>query len=138
MKSSFLIIVSSLLSACLLTLSSPPGGYDQWYLAYFALLPVLLSIPRTNKGFLTGWIFGFIYFLINLRWVITAVSEFGHSPFAVGVLVTVVFALFMGLFWGGVFGWIYLRKQHAPPFWLQVFLWHWRLLNPIFFQDFRC
>ncbi|PLX68012.1 MAG: apolipoprotein N-acyltransferase [Denitrovibrio sp.] len=111
MKTFFIITISALISACFLTLASP--GYNLWFLAYFALIPMLVSMSKSGMGFLTGWVFGFIYFLINLRWVITAVSEFGNSPLAVGILVTCLFALFLGLFWG-IFGWLFVRKKHSP------------------------
>jgi apolipoprotein N-acyltransferase len=44
--------------------------------------------------------------------VVTAVSDFGHSPFFVGVIVTIAFSAVLGLFWGA-FGWIYEKKKGA-------------------------
>lgn len=108
MKNFTLALVSSAISAFLLTLASP--GYNLWPLAYFALVPMLVSIPVTEKKFLTGWLFGTIYYAVNLRWVINAVSDFGNSPFIVGLLVTIGFAMILALFWG-VFTYLYLSKR---------------------------
>lgn len=110
MKNILLITGAAALSALLLTLASP--GYDLWPLAYLALAPALLTARKTHRGFLSCWLFGFLFYAVNLRWVIASVSDFGNAPFAVGVLVTALFAAFLGLFWG-LFGWLFVRKSSA-------------------------
>jgi len=72
-----------------------------------------MSSARTGSYFLSGLIFGSVYYLINIHWVVTAVSVFGGSPFFVGALVTVLFALILGFFWG-VFGFVYGKKPASP------------------------
>lgn len=108
MKNLILTTAAAIVSALLLTAASP--GYNIWPLAYIALVPMLISIPVTEKGLLTGWLFGTVYYAINLHWVVTAVSGFGNSPFFVGVIVEIAFSLFLGLFWG-VFTWLYKKKR---------------------------
>ncbi|PLX70820.1 MAG: apolipoprotein N-acyltransferase [Denitrovibrio sp.] len=110
MKHFLIAVISALFSAFLLTLASP--GYSIVPLAYVALVPLLIAISLTERGFFTGWLFGSFYFLFNLHWVINAVSEFGEAPYAVGIIVTILFACLLGVFWG-VFGWIYRRKVGA-------------------------
>lgn len=106
----FITLSLTLLSVLLLTLATP--GYDVWYAAYFALIPLIIALYDTKKGFLTGWLFGFIYFLFNVRWVVTAVSDFGDSNVVVGWLVTMLFAAILGVFWG-IFGYIFKKKPGA-------------------------
>jgi apolipoprotein N-acyltransferase len=107
------ILISAALAVCsalLLTLASP--GYGLWFLAYIALVPMLMAVRLSRLGFLTGWFFGFAYYLANIYWIITAVSVLGEAPLAAGIVSFVVFSAFLGLFWG-VFGWLYGRKKEA-------------------------
>jgi apolipoprotein N-acyltransferase len=110
MKNIALLLFAAITSSVLMTAASP--GYDQWYAAYFALAPMLIAIPLTGFGFLTGWLYGTLYFLLNIHWVVNAVSDFGNSPFFVGVLVAAAFSMGLGLFWG-VFGYLYKKKHKA-------------------------
>ena len=110
MKDLFTIITGAALSAILLTMASP--GYDFWFAAYFALAPMLIAISLTGKGLLAGWLFGSIYYIINLRWIITAVSDFGNAHYAIGIMATVAAGCLLGLLWG-LFGWISIKKRGA-------------------------
>jgi len=110
MKNFALLLFAAVTSAFLMTAASP--GYNLWFLAYFALVPMLVAIPLTGKGFLTSWLYGTFYFAINLRWIINALSEFGGSPVIVGIIATIAFSMFLGIFWG-IFGWVYRKKAGA-------------------------
>ena len=110
MKNIFIVCIGALLSSVLLTAASP--GHDIWYVAYFALIPMLLAITYSKRGFLTAWLFGTAYFIMNIHWVVNAVSEFGNAPLLVGWVVAVLFSALLGLFWG-VFGWLYIKKRGA-------------------------
>ena len=77
MKNIALLLFAAITSSVLMTAASP--GYDQWYAAYFALVPMLIAISLTGFGFLTGWLYGTLYFIINIHWVVNAVSDFGNS-----------------------------------------------------------
>lgn len=58
-----------LLSGAVLGLSCP--GFEQWYLAWFGLVPLFLSIFSTRSIFklaLTGFCFGLGYSLVYLHW----------------------------------------------------------------------
>jgi apolipoprotein N-acyltransferase len=108
------IIISSILlpalSAALLTVASP--GFDLWFIAYIALIPMLIGVSKSPKPYIAGWFFGFIYYAVNMRWVVTAVSDFGNSPKFVGILVCIAFTFALGAFWG-LFGWIAGKKKNA-------------------------
>lgn len=57
---------------CILALSSP--GYDQWWLAWFGLAPllVLISLCRSrNEALLCGLGFGMGYHLVSLSWYLS-------------------------------------------------------------------
>lgn len=110
MRNTLLLLFAAITSSLLMTAASP--GNNLWFIAYFALLPMLASISLTRLGFLTGWAYGSLYFFINIRWITNAVSDFGNAPYIIGLLVTIAFSLFLGLFWG-IFGYIYKKKKRA-------------------------
>ncbi len=54
---------------CLLGLSSP--GFDQWWLAWFGVAPLLVLLRGCSgrmEAFLTGISFGIGFFLVSLSW----------------------------------------------------------------------
>lgn len=62
-------LVIAAVSGAVLGLSAP--GFDQWYLAWFSLAPLLLlAVSATNLGhaFLRGLVFGAAYNLVYLSW----------------------------------------------------------------------
>jgi len=103
-------IVLPIVSAIILTSASP--GYDLWFFAYFALIPLMVGISKVKKPAISGFIFGFSYYLINMQWVITAVSDFGDAPYFAGVILCLIFTIGLGLFWG-LFGWVAGKKGGA-------------------------
>ncbi|WP_295225772.1 apolipoprotein N-acyltransferase [Seleniivibrio sp.] len=110
MKEKLIPYLSALLSAFLLTLASP--GIDLWFLAYFALVPVILAASNNKRPWLIFFTFAFLYYCYNLRWVETSVSHFGGAPAIVGMLLVAVFAAVLALFWA-LFGFIYKRRPSA-------------------------
>jgi len=108
MNKPVMLLLSAAVSALMLTLASP--GFDMWFLAYIALVPALVYSAKSERPGFTLWLFGFIYYFINLRWIITSVSHFGNSPFFVGLSAAMGFAAMLALFWA-VFGWVYARKK---------------------------
>ena len=81
---------SGVLSAVLLTFAAAPFG--QWYLAWIALTPWLISIayaPSTWSAFTRGWLTGIVYFTLNEWWLWTATI-----PGTIGVIVC------SGFYWG--------------------------------------
>lgn len=63
------VLLTSLLAGGILGLSAP--GFDQWYLAWFALSPFfLLIVSAKSKGaaFLRGFVFALGYNLVYLTW----------------------------------------------------------------------
>jgi len=60
---------ATILSGALLGLSAP--GIEQWYLAWFGLVPLFLLVtqaPNVLQAFIRGFCFGFAYNLVYLNW----------------------------------------------------------------------
>jgi len=61
------ILLLLLLSAALLELSFAP--FNQYYTAFFALIPLFCILDKYEKGFLTGLLWGFFYALFSIHWL---------------------------------------------------------------------
>ncbi len=65
-------IVIVLLSASLLLMSLIHAPVDQWYLGYVCMVPWLVVIGGTaiaTRVYVTAWLLGFAFFLINMWWM---------------------------------------------------------------------
>jgi len=60
-------ILLLLLSAVLLELSFAP--FNQYYTAFFALLPFLYVLDKSKNGFLSGLIWGLFYCILSIHWL---------------------------------------------------------------------
>src|SRR5690606_10593490 len=96
-------------SVLLLTLASAPFG--QWYLAWIALVPLLVAVQQAKsarRAALVGYLAGAAYFALNLWWLWTAT-----------VPGTVVLVVYLAVYWA-MFAWILHRAgllvvHEEPP-----------------------
>jgi apolipoprotein N-acyltransferase len=107
-------------------LAFPRPGWD--LLGWVALAPMLglAATARTpGRAFLEGWVGGFAFFLLLMRWLTHTMTTFSTMPMAAAVLVVVAMAAYLGLFWGGV-AWAvaWLGRRMGPrALWLAPALW---------------
>jgi apolipoprotein N-acyltransferase len=88
------------LSGALLVLSFPIVNI--WPLAWFFLVPLLLSI-RGKKGkdsFLLGAFAGLIAYLGLIYWVVVAVHRYGDIPLPLAIPILLLLVLYLSLYWG--------------------------------------
>ena len=88
------------LSGALLILSFPI--VNLWPLAWFFLVPLLLSI-RGKKGkdaFLLGACAGVIAYLGLIYWVVVAVHRYGNFPLPLAIPILLLLVLYLSLYWG--------------------------------------
>ncbi|HEY0430663.1 MAG TPA: apolipoprotein N-acyltransferase [Pyrinomonadaceae bacterium] len=86
-------------SAALLVFSFP--NFNLSPLAWIALVPLLLVIghkPETWRCFLTGWLFGSIFFYGSCYWLTYSMIHFGGLPTALAFVILLPGAVVMGLF----------------------------------------
>ena len=97
----------AVVSAILLTLAFP--NFDWWFLAWFALAPLLCAVEREQsviKSFVLGWIFGVCFFFGTCWWLTFAPVTYGGVPafvayfllFGATLVVGIFSALFAALF----------------------------------------
>lgn len=122
-KSSLLAIFS----AILLILSFP--GIEFWFLAWFALIPLFIAIEREKDSFitsfLTGWIFGTVFFFGSCWWLTFAPITYAKVPTVVAYFLllcaTAVAGLYPAMF-GGIFSLVIKRFGHWGV-WFAPFIW---------------
>ncbi len=93
--------------------------FDLGWLAWGLLVPLhwALTDVTAAKAFPYGWLTGAIAFVGTIPWVITAMNQYGQVPYAVSVLLMLLLAIYLGLFWG-IYAWGYVTFQHQFPGWL--------------------
>ncbi len=65
-------VILALLAASLLLMSLIHAPIDQWYLAFVCMVPWLIVIGGTavaRRVYVTAWLLGFAFFLINMWWM---------------------------------------------------------------------
>ena len=97
-------IALAIIGAILLILAFP--DFEFWYLAWFALVPLMWAVERekqsTAKSFVVGWIFGTLFFLGTCWWLTFAPITYAGFPpilaFFLLFCVTAVSGLFPAIF----------------------------------------
>ncbi|HEY0461082.1 MAG TPA: apolipoprotein N-acyltransferase [Pyrinomonadaceae bacterium] len=115
------------LSALLLMLAFP--GFEFWFLAWFALIPLFFAVEREKdsvvKSFLTGWTFGVVFFFGTCWWLTFAPINYASLPaplvyfflFSACAVVGILPGIFAALFS------ILLKKIGSYAILLAPFLW---------------
>src|SRR5436190_6875761 len=117
----------AVLAAVLLILAFP--DFEFWFLAWFALVPLLFAIERqkhcVSACFTLGWIFGVVFFFGTCWWLTYApINYAGFPPLLAYFLlfcVTAVAGIFPGLFAAIVA--ILIRRFGSWAFLLAPFIW---------------
>ncbi len=93
-------ILLSLLSGMLLILSFP--HFDLEFLAWFALIPLFLSVEGKGlrRSFELGFLTGLISFFGILYWIIVAVHSYGNVPLIPSGLILLLLVAYLSLFFG--------------------------------------
>lgn len=82
----------------------------------FVSLAVLFTVWRVSSprdAFRSGFLFGVGMFGVGVSWVYVSMHDFGGVPAPVGVLLTLLFVLFLALF-PAIVGWLHVRYFQQP------------------------
>jgi len=117
----------SLLAAGLLILAFP--DFEFWFLAWFALVPLLWAIDRekesTVRTFLLGWLFGIAFFFGTCWWLTYAPIHYAAVPWPIAYSLIFIACLGAGVF-PGVFAAVMsvlLKKFGSRAFLAAPFVW---------------
>src|SRR3954466_6071364 len=93
-------VLLALAAAGLLILSFP--DFEYWFLAWFALVPLMWAVDReqrsTTASFLLGWLFGFLFFTGTCWWLTYAPIHYAGFPWPVAYLLLFCVTAVAGLF----------------------------------------
>ena len=106
-------------SGLLLSLSFPRTGLS--YLAFFALVPLLVSIrSMTPKdSFYSGFIAGFFHFFTLIYWIIPTVSIYGGLNPVLAIATLTLLCLYLALY-PAIFAFL-LKKNDPNPCFAPIF-----------------
>jgi apolipoprotein N-acyltransferase len=110
-------------SGLLLAVALPPRPYPG--VVWAALVPLLLVLREVAgwRAFLAAWGSGSLYYLLSVYWVGATMELYGHLPSWLSGGVTLLLAIYMGLFvgaWGWLASGILRRSRWLAPLWLGV------------------
>jgi len=92
--------VLSIVSALLLILAFP--GFEFWFLAWIALVPLFFAIEREKesvvKSFLVGWLFGLVFFFGTCWWLTFAPITYAGMPWLLTYFFMFCAASVVGIF----------------------------------------
>jgi apolipoprotein N-acyltransferase len=109
-KSLFLRLFLSILSGIILCFAFPPSV--RWQVAFFALLPLLLSAEdNSGKNFLFGITGGFFFYAITLSWLYNVAGP-----------IYLLLALYLSIYWG-VFLYLTFALPEKGRIFTGAFLW---------------
>jgi apolipoprotein N-acyltransferase len=91
-------LAAAALTGALFVCSFPP--FDCGYLAFVALVPLLLALEGTPRPFLAGWFAGWVGFSGVVWWVYYAMAHFGGIPWWLAAPLVLLLTAAMAVQWG--------------------------------------
>jgi len=91
-------ITFAFVSGIMQTASFPDIGFDVF--AWFALVPLILTINQTNAVFFTGCLTGFVHQITLVYWLVTAMHIYGNLPIVSSVPLLILLCMYLSLFTG--------------------------------------
>lgn len=115
----------SFISGILLLLCFPT--IDLYFIAWFALVPFLLSLydKETKQSFLAGVCFGIPYFLGTLYWIYHSINHYGNVSFIVSIVIVILLCLYLSVY-TGLFALLLsltIKNTKLPTLFIAPILW---------------
>lgn len=114
-------------AAILLMLAFP--DFEWWFTAWFALVPLMWAVDREKgsvvRSFVTGWLFGTIFFFGTCWWLTYAPIHYAGFPWWLAYSGMIFVALIVGVFpalFAGILA-VLLRKLGSWAFLAAPFVW---------------
>jgi apolipoprotein N-acyltransferase len=119
--------ILAIFSAILLILAFP--DFEYWFLAWFALVPLLIAVERekgsSGRSFVLGWLWGVVFFFGTCWWLTYAPIHFAAFPWPLAYFllfwVVAVAAIFPALF--AAITRVLLRRFGSWAFFAVPFVW---------------
>jgi apolipoprotein N-acyltransferase len=116
--------LAAILSGLLLAVAFPK--YDQSYLLFFALIPLLWALRGQSRrtGFWLGIVHGLTFYLGLLSWILYVTHVYGKLPWPLALGVLLLLAGYMSLY-RGLWAWgvVWAEKHEISLLWFAPTLW---------------
>ena len=114
-----------LISGIMTVLSFP--RFDLAFLAWISFVPLLFSLWKKDwkDSFLSGAVFGMVYFFGTLYWVYHSINHFGGMSFYSSIIIVLFFSAYLSLFpavFSMIFSQVY-RKTRLPALFIAPVFW---------------
>ena len=120
-------VLLAIASAILLIPAFP--DFDYWFLAWFALVPLMCAVERekdsTLRSFVTGWLFGTVFFFGTCWWLTFAPINYAGFPWWLAYFLLLCVCLVVGLFpalFAGILS-VLLRRFGSRAYLAAPFVW---------------
>ena len=118
-------LLPALASGVLIALSFPVAGLSS--LAWIAFVPLLYSLWQKDwrESFLSGFVFGMVYFFGTQFWIYHSINHFGGVSFIASIGVVLLLSAYLGLFpaiFSALFSLSY-KKTKLPALFIAPVLW---------------
>ena len=117
--------VPALLSGILLVFCFPTA--DFFWLAWFALVPFLLSLydKKPQQAFKAGLFLGMPYFFGTLYWIYHSINHYGGISLGMSILIVILLCLYLSLY-TGIFGLLFsvtIQVTNLPALFIAPVFW---------------
>ncbi|MBI5644424.1 MAG: apolipoprotein N-acyltransferase [Deltaproteobacteria bacterium] len=101
-------IFFAIISGGILVLAFPP--FDLGWIAWAGYVPLMYALEsegaKAREGFVLGLVFGFVFFLGTMYWVVHSMYYYGGVPIWISIVVMLTLVLYLSVF-PAVFGLVY-------------------------------
>lgn len=116
-------------------------GFDQWYLAFIAFVPVMVAVRGVSvkRALFLGGVMGFVSHAIAYHWVVHLLRVFAHAPTPAAVGGWLLLCVAQGLSYGvgvALTHWLWRRTGWPLAATLAVGLTAMDFLYPLLFPSF--
>ncbi|NMH58824.1 apolipoprotein N-acyltransferase [Alteromonas ponticola] len=111
----------TLLSGASLTFAFAP--FHLWPISFLAVAVAVYQLIRSEKGFLTGWLFGFGWFGAGISWVHVSIADYGGLPLIASIGLMALLSAYLALYSGLAF-WL-TKKYFTPKLWPLTLPFFW-------------
>lgn len=91
-------IMLAVISGFVMVFAFPP--FDIWPIAWFGIAPLLFAIhdKKPRERFLLGFIWGIVFFLGTVYWVVNSMVNYGNVPIFASVIALLLLVIVLSLY----------------------------------------
>ncbi len=98
-SSLWLRMAAMIILGAMMPLSFSPFGYGFFAPILLALWLLLILSESAKRAFWLSLLFGISFFIVGVWWIRISLLEFGGAPLPLGILLTLLLALYLGLYY---------------------------------------